>query len=351
MTRSTAAGRRHAPAADSYRWHLAETLRRVAPRAGARVDLEPRFGFIGRISFAGGRTSYFYRHLLDLNPLASSALATDKDFATHFLAEAGFPVIEGQVFYSPRVMRLLGSDRGLDAGYRYARSLGWPVIVKPNSGSQGVGVSRVATRVDFYRAARACLRLDDVMIVQRFVTGRDFRLVVLDDKVIQAYERLPLTVVGDGRATIRQLLARREREFRRAGRDTRLDPTDPEIALALSERRLSLDSVLPRARAAVLRANANLSSGGEAVDARAGLHPGFAKVAVRMTREMGLRICGVDLLLRSGSLADAPTSYVVIEINARPGLDDFHTGGTAQQHRVDALHVLLLKALRRRPGR
>lgn len=348
MTRSTAAGRRHAPAADSYRWHLAETLRRVAPRAGARVDLEPRFGFIGRISFPRGRTSYFYRHLLDLNPLASSALATDKDFAAHFLSEAGYPVIEGQVFYSPRVMRLLGSDRGLDAGYRYARSLGWPVIVKPNSGSQGIGVSKVATRVDFHHAARACLRLDDVMIVQRFITGRDFRLVVLDDKVIQAYERLPLTVVGDGRATIRQLLLRREREFRRTGRDTRLDPMDAGIGLALRAQRLGLDSVPAKARVTALRANANLSSGGEAVDALAGLHPDFTKLAVTMTAAMGLRICGVDLLLRSGSLADAPTEYVVIEINAKPGLDDFHTGGAAQQRRVDELHVLLLKALRRR---
>ncbi len=332
----------------STRWFLADTLTRLAPRAGATIDLEPRFGFVGRIGFPGARTSYFHGGMLDLNPLGSSELAADKDFAAYFLQRAGYPVIEGRPFYRRKFGRSGGAGQDIDAAYRYARSLGWPVVVKPNSRSQGQDVVKVSTRADFYRAAGAILRRNGVLLVQRFISGRDYRVVVLDDAVISAYERLPITVVGDGRATIRQLFARKQREFVKSGRDTVLDADDLELATHLREQRLDWSSVLEKGRVARLRSNANLSSGGDAVEAFDTIHPGFVKLAVAITAEMGLRLCGVDLLLRSGSLADPPSDYVVIEINAAPGLDNYAGSGPAQAGRVDELYLAVLEALRKR---
>ena len=332
----------------STRWFIAETLTRLAPRAGATIDLEPRFGFVGGIRFPGGRTSYFHGGMLDLNPLGSSELAADKDFSAHFLQRAGYPVIEGRPFYSRKFGRSFGPDQDIDAAYRYARSLGWPVVVKPNSRSQGRDVAKVSTRKDLYRAARTIMRRNGVLLVQRFVSGRDYRLVVLDDAVISAYERLPITVVGDGRATIRRLFVRKQREFVRTGRDTVLDADDLELALHLREQRLTWDSVLAKGRVAPLRSNANLSSGGDAVEALDTIHSGFVKLAVAITAEMGLRLCGVDLLLRTGSLADPPADYVIIEINAAPGLDNYAASGALQASRVDELYLAVLKALRQR---
>ena len=348
MHQLRAARREWTRPAGSYRWFLADTLTRLAPQAGARIDLEPRFGFVGKISFPGGRTSYLYGQMLDLNPLASSELASDKDFAAHYLERAGYPVIDGRPFYGPKLCRILRSDQNIDAAYHYARSLGWPVIVKPNRRSQGRGVAKVSTRADFYRAARAILRENRVLLVQRFISGRDYRLVVLDDAVISAYERLPLTVVGDGRATIRQLFDRKQREFIRTGRDTKLDGDDFLIEMHLREQGLGKDSVLPKGKAAALRANANLSSGEDALEAIDKIHPGFVKLAVAITAEMGLRLCGVDLLLHSGSLAEAPADYVIIEINAAPGLDNYAGSGVTQAARVDELYLAVLNALRQR---
>lgn len=345
--RSHARGRKARPA-PPYRWFIADTLTRLAAQAGATIDLEPRYGFVGKISFPAGRTSYFHAQMLDLNPLGSSELASDKDFAAYFLARAGYPVIEGRPFYGAKLGRMLGSDQNIDAAYRYARALGWPVIVKPNSSSQGRGVAKVSTRADFYRAARAIQRDNKVLLVQRFITGRDYRLVVLDDAVISAYERLPLSVVGDGRSTIRQLFDRKQREFVRAGRDTKLDGHDVRIEMHLREQRLRWGSVLPPGTAAALLANKNLSTGGDAVEALDTIHPGFVKLAVAITAEMGLRLCGVDLLLPSGSLADPPADYAVIEINATPGLDNYASSGAAQAARVDDLYLAVLNALRRR---
>jgi D-alanine-D-alanine ligase-like ATP-grasp enzyme len=332
----------------SFRWFIADTLVRLAARAGATIDLEPRYGFVGKISFPAARTSHFHTQLLDLNPLGSSALAADKDFAAYFLARAGYPVIEGRPFYRAKTARMLGTDENIDAAYRYARSLGWPVIVKPNNSSQGRGVARVSTRADFYRAARAILRDDKVLLVQRFIRGRDYRLVVLDDAVISAYERLPLSVVGDGRSTIRQLFVRKGREFVRTGRDTKLDGRDFRIEAHLREQRLRWSSVLSAGTSATLLANNNLSTGGDAIEALDTIHPDFVKLAAAITAEMGLRLCGVDLMLLSGSLADAPADYAVIEINAAPGLDNYASSGDAQAARVDDLYLAILNALRRR---
>jgi D-alanine-D-alanine ligase-like ATP-grasp enzyme len=339
---------RTARPARSYRWFIADTLTRLAAQAGATIDLEPRYGFVGKITFPAGRTSYFHAQMLDLNPLGSSELASDKDFAAYFLARAGYPVIEGRPFYGAKLGRMLGSDQNIEAAYRYARSLGWPVIVKPNSSSQGRGVAKVSTRANFYRAARAIHRDNKVLLVQRFISGRDYRLVVLDDAVISAYERLPLSVVGDGRSTIRQLFDRKQREFVRAGRDTTLDGRDFRIEMHLREQRLRWGSVLPPGTAAALLANKNLSTGGDAVEALDTIHPGFVGLAVAITAEMGLRLCGVDLLLPSGSLADPPADYAVIEINAAPGLDNYASSGAAQAARVDDLYLAVFKALRRR---
>jgi D-alanine-D-alanine ligase-like ATP-grasp enzyme len=334
--------------AGTTRWFIADTLTRLARRAGATIELEPRFGFVGRITFPGRRTSYFHGGMLDLNPLGSSELASDKDFTAHFLQRCGYPVIEGRPFYRRRFGRAFGSDQDIDAGYRYACAIGWPVVVKPNSRSQGRDVAKVSTRVGFYRAARAIMRTNAVMLVQRFVPGRDYRLVVLDDAVISAYERRPIAVVGDGRATIRVLFARKQREFKRTGRDTVLDTDDLELELHMREQRIGWDTVLPVGRVTPLRSNGNLSAGGDAVEALDTMHPGFRRIAVAITAEMGLRLCGVDLLLRTGSLADPPADYVVIEINAAPGLDNYASSGSVQAGRVDELYLAVLKALRRR---
>jgi len=116
----------------------------------------------------------------------------------------------------------------------------------------------------------------------------------------------------------------------------------------LREQRLRWGSVLPPGTATALLANKNLSTGGDAVEALDTIHPGFVGLAVAITAEMGLRLCGVDLLLPSGSLADPPADYAVIEINAAPGLDNYASSGAAQAARVDDLYLAVFKALRRR---
>ena len=112
----------------------------------------------------------------------------------------GYPTVPGsKTFFSDAWGKAIGSPRrNIDAAYRYAKKLGFPVIVKPNSGSQGKGVALVHTRQELYAAVRAVFRHDRIVIVQRPVRGRDYRIVVLDDEAISAYERIRSASLATG---------------------------------------------------------------------------------------------------------------------------------------------------------
>ena len=326
---------------------ISQILCKLAERAGVEVELEPNFGRAGVIHLGDGRHSYFLNGSLDLNPVGSSSIATAKDWAAHFMLRRGYPVVEGEPFYSKEFCGALGSDRDVVAAWAYARRLGLPVIVKPNSRSQGRGVCKVHNRKEFMRAAAAVFRRDRVLLVQRFVDGHDHRIVVLDGDVISAYERLPLAVRGDGASTIRQLVQAKQRHFVASGRDTEIDLTDMRIPMHLARRGFSLDSVLEDGASTTLLDNRNLSTGGDAVDVTDEMHDGYKRFAADVTRDMGLRFCGVDVMV-DGDIREAPRQghHWIIEINAAPGLDHYAASGARQEAVVDALYLNVVEALK-----
>ena len=323
---------------------LAEMLERLAPLVGARVVLEPEWRIAGQIIFADGRKRYFRYNTLDLNPVGASDIAKDKDYATFFMREMGYSTIPGKTFFSDHWCEAIDSKRNISSALRWAAREGFPLIAKPNSGTHGSNVFLTQTPRELERALKRIFKHDKIALVQHLVTGRDYRVVVLDDRVISAYERVPLNVTGDGRATIEQLLAKKQRGFTIGSRDTRIRLDDPRIANKLKHLRLSLESVLPKGERVFLLDNANLSSGGDAIDVTEKIHPGFKDLAVRLTRDMGLRLCGVDIMTE-GDIREAPTTYHILEINAAPGLDHYVKTGDTQKKIVEELYVEVLRSL------
>lgn len=323
---------------------LGRILSEIAPTIGATVVLEPNWRVAGQIIFKNGRKRYFRGSHLDLNPMGASEIARDKGYASFFMQHMGYPVPPGRTYFSTPLARGIGSSRDIDGAYRYAVRLGFPVMVKPNSGSQGHGVARVYTKREFYKAMRAVFRRDRVALVQRPLTGRDYRIVALDDRVISAYERIPLNVVGDGVRTIAQLLAQKQEEFKATGRDTLVRTEDARMMAILKRLQLTICSVLPAGTRVHLLDNANLSSGGDAVDVTATLHSDFRRLAIRLSADMGLRLCGIDLIV-DGDITQKPGKYWVLEVNAAPGLDHYVKTGSAQKKIVEAMYLEVLKAL------
>jgi D-alanine-D-alanine ligase-like ATP-grasp enzyme len=219
------------------------------------------------------------------------------------------------------------------------------VIVKPNSGSQGSNVSLAHSKKEFYQSLCAVFKHDRVALVQEKIAGRDYRIVVLDDKIISAYERVPLSVVGDGHSTVIFLLRQKQRDFWASSRDTKLNLDDPRILRKLRLQGLSKRSVLPKGVRIFLLDNANLSNGGDAIEVQ-NLHPSVKKLAIKLTKDMGLRLCGVDLMTNQ-NLDKSLGKFWILEVNAAPGLDHYARTGKAQQKIVEAMYLKVLKSLER----
>ncbi|MES2087730.1 MAG: cyanophycin synthetase [Patescibacteria group bacterium] len=325
---------------------LGKVLQKIAPRIGAKVFMEPRWNIVGQIIFKSGRKRYFRYSSLDLNSLGASEIAKDKDYANFFLKKMGYPIVPGsKTFFSDQFAEELAvSGRDTKAGWVYAQKLGLPVIVKPNSGSQGMGVALVYRKSEFFRAMKIIFKKDRVAIVQRPVSGKDYRLVVLDDRVISAYERIPLSVLGDGKSSIKKLLLFKQKKFAASSRDTKIKIDDPRILEKLKRQGLRFQSVLAQGERIFLLDNANLSTGGDSVDVTANVHPEFRKIAIQLTKDMGLRLCGVDLMIE-GDITQAPARYFVLEINAAPGLDHYAKSGKVQEKIVEDLYLEVLKSM------
>lgn len=243
--------------------------------------------------------------------LIAVELAGNKNLTKLLLAEAGLPVPRGCVVQT------------LERAREEARRLRWPVAVKPLDGNHGRGVTVGITDEStldaaFAAARRHCPRV----IVEKHIQGNDYRILVVDGKVVAAAERLPAHVVGDGVSSIRQLIDMVNADPRRGtGHENVLTRIVPDAAMEalLAKEQMTLDSVPERGDVVRLRDAANLSTGGTAVDVTDELHPYNRAVAEQAAAIIGLDVCGIDFLSPDISRPVAQTGGGIVEVNAAPG--------------------------------
>ncbi len=330
--------------------YLTKLITRLAPKVGARVVVEPEWGIVAQIIYPNGIIRSLRMYSLDLNHIASSDIARDKDYSKFFMKKKGYPVAEGKTIFQNDWAKAIKSNRKIPFGIIYAKRLGFPVLVKPNSKTQGIGVS-VAWNVRELRSALVTVfKSDRVAIIEQYLPGKDYRVVVLDKEIISAYERTPLSVTGDGKQSILSLLKIKQKIFRARGRDTQINFNDRRMKMKLQKQSFSFKSILSKGQKIFLLDNANLSTGGDSVDVTDRIHSGFRKISIDLTRDMGLRISGVDIMVTKGDITKNPREckYYIIEINAAPGLDHYITTGNEQRKIVEAMYLKILKALGKR---
>ncbi len=315
----------------------------VAPQIGAQVTPEPEYGFVGQIIFKNGQQSLFKNSFFELNFNGPSKISSDKGYSYYLLKKMGFSVPETKTFFSTDLNEKLTIKRGLEAGYLYAQSLGLPVIIKPNEESWGRDVVKVHTKNAFFKFSKTILAYSRVFLVQEFCVGRDYRIVVLNDKVYCAYERVPLSIIGNGKSTIEALLLEKQADLDKADRLSKIDLADPRMVNKLKRKNLTLASILPKAKKITLLDNANLSNGGMGIDWSDKIHPTYKALAINITKAMGLRFCGVDII--TADISKSVTEYHIIEINSAPGLHNYAAMGDKQLAITKSLYLDILKVL------
>ncbi|MBD2112515.1 cyanophycin synthetase [Nodosilinea sp. FACHB-141] len=240
-------------------------------------------------------------------------LASDKEGTKQILRNAGVPVPRGTVINYLDELENAIEDVG-----------GYPIVIKPLDGNHGRGIT---IDIDTFEAAEeayeAAKEVSRGVIVERFYRGRDHRVLVINGRVIAVAERVPAHVVGDGKSTIEQLIDITNQDPRRGvGHDnllTRIE-VDRTTWQLLDRKGYTLDTVLPEGEMCYLRATANLSTGGIAIDRTDDIHPDNIWVAQRIAKTIGLDIAGIDVVTTDISKPLREVDGVIVEVNAAPGL-------------------------------
>jgi D-alanine-D-alanine ligase-like ATP-grasp enzyme len=321
----------------------ASILQKIATEIGAKVLIEPEYELIGHITFRNGKRTVFDNTRFNINGFGSANLAQDKAFSNYFLGSLGYRVTEGKTFFNDKICRKVANPRNIDDGWQYAAKLGLPVIVKPLNLSLGVLVTKVDNKNEYYEVAEKIFNIQSALIVERFYIGNDFRILVLDNEVIAAYQRIPLSVMGDGKSTIVELLKTKREDLLKTGEKILIDLADFRIFKNLEKQNLSFQSVVPQGIVVYLLDNANLSTGGQAIDLTENIHADFEKLGINITKDMGLRLAGVDILTQD--ITQPLTDYTLLEVNSAPGLAHYASLGEKQRQQVEYLYRKILQEL------
>lgn len=313
---------------------------------GAILWIEPEYGYAGSIEFANGKKHLFINKSINPNSISSLKIAKDKWYTSMFLEKFWYQVAEGRNFYSEELNDRIDVKRGIEDGWNYALELWLPVIIKPNDLSQWFGVQKVSSRAEYIIGANTILEATDVMRIERLHRGHDYRVVMFDHELISAYMRIPLSVTGDGIHTISELIDIKQGTFIENERDTRIKKDDPRILKKLWEKSYTFETIPEKWEQVALLDNANLSSGWDSLDVTEMIHPDFIDLATHITRDMGLRLCGIDFMTHdiTRPLSENP-DYIIIELNWSPWLDNYISTGEKQRNIVKNMYKKILLTL------
>lgn len=237
-------------------------------------------------------------------------LTTDKEVTKMIFSASGIRTPKGIVAETFKQSVILIKKAGIS----------YPVILKPTHGSRALGVTwNIASEKSLLEAflyfkkiaAEHSLKKKTFLVEEMFV-GHEYRVLVFNEKVISCVLKIPATIIGDGKSTIKKLVAAFNQE-RFPGFKIKIDSI---VANTLKEKGLSLSSVLPRLFELRLRNNLNMSDGGRSIDVTDKIHHFFRDISIRATKIAGLTFGGVDIIVEDISVKT--NKYVVLEINPNP---------------------------------
>ena len=238
-------------------------------------------------------------------------IAGNKDRTKSILGFHGVPVPKGDVTRHP------------DEAIEIANRIGWPVVVKPLDASQGRGiVTNIRCEEELRIAFEDAKQHRSSVVVERYLPGRDFRLLVINHKFVAAAERVPAHVVGDGERTIAQLVEIANEDPRRGqGHEkvlTRIN-IDAATVRLLELRHMTPESVPAPGEVVPLKTTANLSTGGTSIDVTDRVHPANIELAERISCLVGLDIAGIDVVAPDVETPISENGGGIVEVNAAPG--------------------------------
>ncbi|WP_053365976.1 cyanophycin synthetase [Bacillus sp. FJAT-27245] len=240
----------------------------------------------------------------------------DKHMTKTILAGAGVSVPEGEMAST------------VEKVFEAADRVGFPLVIKPLKGNQGRGVyTNIKSREELFNILHSMESPETNYIVERYYEGQDYRLLIVDGKLIAASMRIAPFVIGNGIDSIRALIEEENKNpLRGDGHEKPMSkiPLNASVTCFLEKSGMTLDSIPEPGRIVQVAGNANLSTGGQAVDVTDEVHPTIREMAVTAARAIGLDVAGVDFICPNISAPLDRKKAAIIEVNAAPGIRMHH---------------------------
>ena len=267
----------------------------------------------------------------------SVLIMENKTVTKKVLAEKGVKVPKGEEFNS------------IEAAKIKARNyINKPIVIKPKSTNFGIGINIFpdgANLEDIIHAFEIAFKNDNTVLIEEFIKGKEYRFLVINDKVVGILHRVPANVIGDGEKTITELVEVKNQDpLRGKGYVTPLEKIrlEENAELFLKQQGKNFDYIPKKDEIIYLRENSNISTGGDSVDYTDDIPQKFKDIAVNAAKAAGAKICGVDMMLED--YRDENTNYAIIELNFNPAIH-IHSYPYKGKERKIATHVLKLLEL------
>lgn len=240
-------------------------------------------------------------------------LACDKEDTKYLLEQAEVDVPRGDI---------IRRERSLEAACNY---VGYPLVIKPVDGNHGRGITvniqNYNEALEGFNQAKESSK-SGAIIVEKFITGEDYRLLVINNQLVAAAIRTPAHVIGDGKSTIQELIDEVNKDPRRGfGHEnvlTKITVNDLTKTI-IRDAGYTLDAIISKGEKLILKDTANLSTGGTAEDITDIVHPANVSMVERISKIIDLDICGVDIMTTDITKPLSETGGAVLEVNAGPG--------------------------------
>lgn len=280
----------------------------------------------------------------NINYAGSIKACLNKDICNYLLSKKGFKVPKSENFTREKARKsdnITLKEPILDF-VKNATKMGFkfPLIIKPGTLSQGTGIVKINNYEDASTSIDSVLSCDSkTFIVQEFCIGSDYRVVVLNNKIIQAYERVPFHIVGDGTTPINSLIKNKVEYFLKADRDKEVSMDDYRIWKCVKDANHTPYDILNNNEILNLQNIANLSLGGESKDVLETMSPYIKDVSKDIANTLNLKMCGIDYIIKDINDNESSKNYSVLEVNSAPGIDNYlYNDEKKQEEYVNSLY-------------
>lgn len=238
-------------------------------------------------------------------------IACNKELTKRMLHDAAIPVPMGDLIVDEEDLQ------------RVIKKIGYPIVIKPLDGNHGKGSSiNVNDWVSSMTGLEHAQKYSKKVIVEKYITGYDFRVLVINNKMVAAARRVPAHVVGDGESNLEKLIEKENKDPRRGyGHENVLTEIaiDKDTTELLEKLQYTLETIPQKGEVVYLKSTANLSTGGTSIDVTDMVHPENITMAERISKIIGLDVCGIDIMAENLTQPLKESGGAIIEVNAAPG--------------------------------